>query len=148
MAANIDLAPTIADMAGAKIPDFVDGRSLLPCLEESDLQWRNGLLIEFGYIDEEAIAEALSDPETDNLLVGVNGGAFRGIRGEDFIYVEYANGEVEFYDLTKDPYQLENLAGTLSAETLAILHEKLAALKYCTGTECRSLEENLKIEIK
>jgi arylsulfatase A-like enzyme len=148
MAANIDLAPTIAEMADAKIPDFVDGRSLLPCLEESNLQWRNGLLIEFGYIDEEAIAEAFSDPETDNLLVGVAGGAFRGIRGENFVYVEYANGEVEFYDLTNDPYQLENLAGTLSTDTLEILHAKLEALKYCEGSECQMLEEDLKIEFQ
>ncbi|MCB0101922.1 MAG: sulfatase [Anaerolineales bacterium] len=145
MTANIDLAPTIAEMAGAKIPAFVDGRSLLPWLQADTLQWRNGLLIEFGYIDEEAIAEAMNDPEKDNLLVGVAGGAFRGIRGENYVYVEYANGELEFYDLTNDPYQLENLAGTLNAETLSLLHEKLTALKNCSGTECQSLEEDLNI---
>jgi hypothetical protein len=105
-------------------------------------------LIEFGYIDEEAIAEAFSDPETDNLLVGVAGGAFRGIRGENFVYVEYANGEFEFYDLTNDPYQLENLAGTLSADTLEILHTKLETLKYCAGSDCQMLEDDLKIEFQ
>ena len=87
----------------------------------------------------------MNDPEKDNLLVGVAGGAFRGIRGENYVYVEYANGELEFYDLTNDPYQLENLAGTLNAETLSLLHEKLTALKNCSGTECQSLEEDLNI---
>jgi arylsulfatase A-like enzyme len=147
MTANIDLAPTIADITGVDIPDFVDGRSFLPCLQGEEVLWRDGLMIEFGYIDEDAIAEALApgDPETDNLLVNIAGGAFRGIRGRDYVYVEYANGEIEFYDLTADPYQLENLAGTLSPETLKTLHAKLEALKVCEGAECRNLEEDLEI---
>jgi arylsulfatase A-like enzyme len=144
MSANIDLAPTIADIADVDAPDFVDGRSFLPCLTSEDVPWRDGLLIEFGYIDEEALA----DPETDNLLVDVAGGAFRGIRGENFVYVEYANGELEFYDLTNDPYQLENLAGTLSADKLEILHTKLETLKYCQGSDCQMLEDDLKIEFQ
>lgn len=148
MTANIDLAPTIAEIAGVTVPDFVDGRSFLPCLQGKKSSWRNGLLIEFGYIDEEAAAKNLSDPETDNLLVDVEGGSFRGIRGEDFVYVEYENGELEFYDLKSDPYQLENLAGQLDPQTLEILHSRLEALQFCTGTDCRTLEENLFVEFK
>jgi arylsulfatase A-like enzyme len=148
MTANIDLAPTIAEMSGAKVPDFVDGRSFLPCLTRKEVPWRDGLLIEFGYIDEEAVAEALADPETDNLLADVTGGAFRAIRGSDYVYVEYVNGEVEFYDLTKDPYQLENISTRLSAETLEALHAKLEALKYCEGKSCRELDKELKIEFR
>jgi N-acetylglucosamine-6-sulfatase len=148
MTANIDLAPTIAEIAGVAIPEFVDGRSFLTFLHGGEVPWRDGLLIEFGYIDEEAVAEALADPETDNLLVDVAGGAFRGIRGRDFVYVEYANGEFEFYDLVADPYQLENLAGRLSLETLNIFHEKLEALKKCNGSECWVLEEDLTIEFR
>ncbi|MBK6648197.1 MAG: sulfatase [Anaerolineales bacterium] len=146
MTANIDLAPTIAEMTGVDIPDFVDGRSFLPCLTGEEVPWRDGLLIEFGYIDEEAIDEALKDPETDNLLVDIVGGAFRGIRGEGYVYVEYANGEIEFYDLQADPYQLENLAGRLSPETLSRLHVRLEALMECEASACRLLEEDLKKE--
>lgn len=145
MTANIDLAPTIAEIAGVKVPNFVDGRSFLPFLRGEAVPWRDGLLIEFGYIDDKAIAEALADPETDNLLVDVAGGAFRGIRGEDYVYLEYANGELEFYDLTADPYQLENLAGRLSATMLNTLRQKLEVLKTCEASDCRKLEEDLKI---
>lgn len=148
MSANIDLAPTIAYITGVETPDFVDGRSFLPFLQGENVQWRGGLLIEFGYIDEEAVTEALNDPETDNLLVDVVGGAFRGIRGEDYVYVEYANGEIEFYDLINDPYQLENISGKLSQATLDTLHAKLEALKYCSGSDCQMLEEDLKIEFR
>ena len=86
--------------------------------------------------------------ETDNLLMDIEGGAFRGIRGENYLYVEYDNGEIEFYDLETDPYQLENLANQLSSETLDILHSKLEKLKYCVGSECRTLEEDLFVEIQ
>ncbi|MBV6391575.1 MAG: Choline-sulfatase [Anaerolineales bacterium] len=146
--ANIDFAPTVAEIAGVAPPDFVDGRSFLPFLSGGEAPWREGILIEFGYIDEEAISEALSDPEGDNLLMGIAGGAFRGIRGADYVYVEYANDEVEFYDLTADPHQLENLAGRLNAETLAQLHAKLDALKICEAETCRALEQDLKIEFR
>ena len=145
MTANIDLAPTIADITGVSVPEFVDGRSFLPCLDGKEVLWRDGLMIEFGYIDEEAIDEALADPETDNLLVDIVGGAFRGIRGKDYVYVEYANGEIEFYDLKADPYQLDNIAGTLSPETLETLHAKVESLKVCEGEDCRNLEEDLEI---
>lgn len=159
MTANIDLAPTIAEITGVGTPDFVDGRSFLPCLLGKEVPWRDGLLIEFGYVIEKSLSNAqtisfsnsspvLKDPETDNLLVDVEGGAFRGIRGEDYVYVEYDNGEIEFYDLKADPYQLRNLAGSLSQETLASLHTKLKALKYCEGSDCQSLENDLKIEYK
>ena len=103
-------------------------------------------MIEFGYIVEELTPANLQDPETDNLLTDVQGGAFRGIRGKDYVYVEYADGEIEYYDLKTDPYQLQNLAGSLSQETLDALHAKLEALKACEGSECRDLENDLEIQ--
>lgn len=148
MTANIDFAPTVAEIAGVAPAFFVDGRSLLPLLLGEQVPWRDGLLVEFGYIDEEEPLDAPPDPETDNALNGVLGGAFRAIRGPDYVYVEYANGEIEFYDLTADPYQLENLAGSLSAETLSVLHSKLNELKYCEDKTCRELDQELKIEFR
>jgi len=160
MSANIDIAPTIADIVGIRTPDFVDGRSLVPCLTGKTPDERKALLIEFGYKFESSLLDAqtisfggltessLKDPETDNILADVEGGNFRGIRAQDFVYVEYQNGEIEFYDLQADPYQLENLAGGLSQETLEALHTHLAALMTCSGGECRALEENFNLSIK
>lgn len=48
---NIDLAPTLADLAGAATPDFVDGRSLVPLLRAAAPPadgWRQTFLIEHG----------------------------------------------------------------------------------------------------
>jgi N-acetylglucosamine-6-sulfatase len=44
-----DLAPTFADLAGAEIPSFVDGRSLKPLLTDDPKplkDWRQRFLIE------------------------------------------------------------------------------------------------------
>ncbi|HEY9716446.1 MAG TPA: sulfatase [Trichormus sp.] len=49
IAGNIDLAPTFADLAGAKTPDFVDGRSLAPILHDersAEKNWRKAFLVE------------------------------------------------------------------------------------------------------
>ena len=46
MALNIDLAPTFAAWAGIEPPDFVDGRSLMPLLENPSVPWRKSFLIQ------------------------------------------------------------------------------------------------------
>jgi arylsulfatase A-like enzyme len=49
LVANIDLAPTFADIAKAHPADFVDGRSLLPILDGKggpNLKWRHAFLVE------------------------------------------------------------------------------------------------------
>ena len=47
LAGNVDLAPTWADIAGAKAPDFVDGRSLNGLLHgEQTRDWRKAFLVE------------------------------------------------------------------------------------------------------
>ena len=66
--------------------------------------------------------------------------AWRGIRTAKFKYVEYENGELEFYDLVADPYEMENLAYILPPETLSTLQNWLEKLKTCQADECRRLE--------
>jgi N-acetylglucosamine-6-sulfatase len=155
LSANIDIAPTIADIVSVQVPDFVDGRSFLPFLLGRDMSWRQALLIEFGQILEYTSSDSQSlavkpdpslatfvDPETDNLLSGIGGGSFRGIRTDTFIFVKYENGELEYYDLLTDPYQLENTANQLDPETLEQLQKWLDQLKRCSGHDCRKFEQS------
>ncbi|MBK9923953.1 MAG: sulfatase [Anaerolineales bacterium] len=128
MVANIDVAPSLADMANAKAPDFVDGRSFLPLLNpetNQSMEWRKNLLIETGYLKRKSKVIA-----------------YRGIRNENFIYLEYENGELEYYDLIKDPYELDNIASKLDASTLSSLHSWLEQLKQCEAENCRQLESS------
>jgi arylsulfatase A-like enzyme len=166
--ANIDIAPTIADMANVDAADFVDGRSFLPILKTENgtvPDWRKGLLIEIGYISNDPFSLnpqniSLSstedipvfveypDSKHDEYLAQAEGGSFRGFRTETYLYAEYENGELEFYDLTTDPYQMENIAATLDPELLARLHFQLESLKTCTAETCRALENELTAELK
>jgi arylsulfatase A-like enzyme len=134
MTANIDLAPTIADLTQVTFADFIDGRSLLPFLDPQAgqvLDWRKSLLIESGYLD----------LNSDTVV-------FRGVRTEKFVYIEYQNGELEYYDLIQDPYQLENKASQLDPATLASLHAWVEELKVCKAEECRTAEMDLPDDLK
>jgi hypothetical protein len=59
------------------------------------------------------------------------------MRTPRFLYVEYRDGEREFYDLKRDPYELHNVVGSLTPAQLAQLHAELMRLEHChTGPAC------------
>ena len=128
LASNTDLAPTFAAIAGATVPDAVDGRSLLPLLgQHPPGSWRTTLLVE-------SRAGFGEEPPEDLP-------AYAALRTEDATYVEYATGERELYDLSRDPYQLENLAGKVDPARIDRLHDRLTALRSCAAEECREAEQ-------
>ena len=59
------------------------------------------------------------------------------MRSEDHLYVEHHDGSREFYDLRADPYELANLAGSMSPRARERWHTRLARLRACTGHVCR-----------
>jgi N-acetylglucosamine-6-sulfatase len=107
--ANIDIAPTIYELAGIPIPDGVDGRSLIPLLQGDD-DWRDGVVVE-------------AWPKTI-----AKGRVYIAFHTSRYVYVEYKNDRAEFYDLQEDPYQLENRAeDPRYADVVARLKGRLAA---------------------
>lgn len=139
MVANIDLAPTIAALAGAATPGFVDGRSLVGTLRGGDTG-RAAMLIEI-------FSGAESDPEeADELLPEARVAApsrRRALRTADWLYGEYGSpaSEFELYDLHADPQQLASQhANPDLAETMTGLSAWLHTLGACTGATCRSAE--------
>jgi hypothetical protein len=63
------------------------------------------------------------------------------MRTEEHLYVEYANGERELYDLREDSYQLNNRYGAAQPELVRRLRERLEALWGCSGGNCRAAED-------
>jgi arylsulfatase A-like enzyme len=110
LALNIDLAPTIAEIAGVVPPRQPDGRSLVPLLAGRAERWREDFLVEH--------------LENTNPVP-----TFCAVRSATAKYVRYATGEEELYDLVADPFELENLAGVTSSRAeLSRLRERLREL--------------------
>ena len=77
-----------------------------------------------------------TDPDAQNYDSG-NPTTYEAMRTPDFLYVEYRDGEREYYDLETDPYELDNIVRRLSPTLLARLHHELLTLEACHGgTEC------------
>lgn len=134
MAENVDLAKTFAAIAGTTMPS--DGHSLLPLLRGKEPSgWRDAILVEH-----HGPVTSRSDPDLQTRVSG-NPPSYEAVRTPDFLYVEYRDGEREFYDLRSDPYEIHNLARMLTPDELAQLHERLLALENChTGASCWAAE--------
>ncbi|XP_045124290.1 extracellular sulfatase Sulf-1-like isoform X2 [Portunus trituberculatus] len=66
----------------------------------------------------------------------------------NFLYCEFITGLVTYYDLNIDPYQLRNVAFTLSNKRLAELHRRLEALRTCAGAaHCDDLPQASQVTI-
>jgi len=123
---NNDLAPTFGRLGGARVPGYVDGRSLVLLLRRdppSRRSWRSAFLV-----------EAASHGESGRPgLVAV--------RTRGHLYVEYESGERELYDLRRDPHQLRNLYRRAPRGLVRDLKGRLEALAGCSGEGCRAAED-------
>jgi arylsulfatase A-like enzyme len=130
--ANIDLAPTFMRAAGAPVPSRVDGHSLLPLLVGwPGIGWRTANLVEH-----HGPGTRPDDPDRPEPGSG-DPPTYAAVRTHAYTYVEYADGSREYYDHTRDPSELHNLAGTLSSARLGRLHAALERLTNChDGPAC------------
>ena len=143
LASIVDLAPTLADIAGIEIPAYTDGRSLLPLLGGSPpAAWRQALLFEQYVGDHHGLRDPLGEPPDpfDSPRFQSAPLFYSGLRTADLKYIEYDTGERELYNLANDPFELENLAASADPTTLAQLSAWLSLLKGCAAETCRSLE--------
>ncbi|MFT5143801.1 MAG: arylsulfatase A-like enzyme, partial [Thalassolituus oleivorans] len=95
-ALNIDIAPTLLDLAGIQAPSSMQGRSLTPLLAgESPDDWREDFFVE----------HLFDHPDIPK---------HEGVRGQRFKYARYFEQSPvyeELYDLLEDPLETLNLAG-------------------------------------
>lgn len=133
MVENTDLCPTFAELAGAPAPPNADGRSLVPLLRDDAAaraaasDWRDAVLIEH-----HGNVNGPDDPDLPPAGSG-NPPSYEALRSKDALYVEYADGGRELYDLASDPFELHNLANEVPPERIARLSGQLAAMANCHG---------------
>jgi len=91
---NIDIAPTVLDVAGLEIPDRMDGKSFLPILQGKKIPWRDSAFYEYYW--------ERNFPHTPTT---------HGLRTDRYKYIHYHGiwDNDELYDLKDDPDEMKNL---------------------------------------
>ena len=95
-ALNIDLAPTLLELAGTSAPNTMEGRSLVPLLKGVKTEWRKSFLIEY---------------YSDKVFPRIRQMGYKAVRNERWKYIHYLEleGMDELYDLKADPYEMRNI---------------------------------------
>ncbi len=120
MVLNLDMAPTLLEIAGLAAPAEMQGRSFLSLAEgKRDTSWRKDWLYEY-----------YEYPGFENVP------PCRGVRTKRYKFIHFFLDpeEFELYDLETDPDEKNNLFGKPGyAEITAHLKERLAALRTETN---------------
>lgn len=133
IAENVDLCPTFSELGGTPAPADADGRSLVPFLrgQPAPADWRTAALVEH-----RGAVTAPDDPDFPARGSG-NPPTYEALRTKDSLYVEYADGQREFYDRRVDPEELDNLWEELPPARRERLTAAVSAMRTCTGVGCR-----------
>ena len=94
MVLNLDIAPSILEMAGVKKPAQMQGESFLPLLKQESPKWRDRIFYEYYW--ENAF------PQTPTMF-SVRTDRYKFIRSQGVWDIN------ELYDLEQDPYEVNNL---------------------------------------
>lgn len=122
-ALNIDLAPTLLELAGLTVPKTMQGRSLAPLLKGAKPVWRNSFLVEY---------------YSDKVFPRMSQMGYKAVRNQRWKYIHYLelDGMDELYDLKTDPYEMQNLVKEPNAAMpLRAMRAELQRLLIATKAE-------------
>lgn len=116
MVQNIDYAPTFLELAGVKVPEDIQGVSLVPLLKgEKPVNWRKALYYHFYEYPAEHMVKR-----------------HYGVRTDRYKLIHFYNDidEWELYDLQADPTEMRNIYGQPGTENITKdLKAQLTALQ-------------------
>ncbi len=91
-----DILPTFLEAAGVRIPDTLDGRSLLTLIRDEAYEWRDWIDLEHG-----------ACYAKENVWTGLTDGRWK------YVFHAYG-GREQLFDLWNDPHELRDLAADTS----------------------------------
>ena len=134
MVQNIDYAPTFLELAGADVPDEMQGMSMVPLLTGDKVDsWRNALYYHYyEYPAEHSVKRHY------------------GVRDSRYKLIHLYNDidKWELYDLENDPYEMHNIYGEKGTESITndmfklldsmqVLYDDTIRFKYPVNEMCR-----------
>ncbi|GAA4438545.1 sulfatase [Pontibacter saemangeumensis] len=105
MVMNVDIAPTVMELAGLEKPPHMQGNSFLPLLKGEQPPWRDRMYYEYYW--------EWAFPQTPTIF---------GVRTDQYKYI-YNHGVWdinELYDIQKDPQEMNNLIRNPAYEKVAM----------------------------
>jgi arylsulfatase A-like enzyme len=113
---TIDLPPTLLDAAGIEIPADMHGRSFRPLVQDPAAAWPEEVFVQ---VSEAEVGRAIRTARWKYYVVAPDADPW-----EDAAAGRYV--EAELYDLTHEPYELDNLIGQPSHRKVAdLLRDRL-----------------------
>ena len=103
----VDLFPTVCEMAGIAVPDYIQGRSLVPLMQDPDQEWKRAAFSQFHR------RPKVSADGKRYMGYSLNTKAYHYIEWYSWDHETGTRGElkeVELYDRTLDPYEKKNIA--------------------------------------
>jgi N-acetylglucosamine-6-sulfatase len=117
-ALNIDLAPTLLELAGVSASNVIQGRSLVSLLKGGETKWRHSFLIEY---------------YSDRVFPRIRQMGYKAVRNERWKYIHYfeLDGMDELYDLRVDPFEMKNIINQPgAAQTLYNMKQEMERMSW------------------
>ena len=130
MEQNVDVAPTILEMAGLKKPDYMPGKSIVPLLKGDTTNWRDKIFYEYYW--------EYDFPMTPTTF---------GVRTDQYKYIRYAGiwDQNELYDIKNDPNEIHNLINESKYQSIA---EKMCGELFDWLDQTKGLQIPIKRTVK
>lgn len=120
LSSSIDLGPTLMDLCDVPTHDGVQGRSLVPAMDDATVSVRDYALIEDDL--RPRTSAALGIPHRIRTIVSDDG----------MKYTRYSSGDTLLFDLASDPGEMDELSHADSARTAQANERLLDAMMHST----------------
>lgn len=144
---NVDIAPTIADLAGTKLGLEPDGRSFASVLRRPEKDGHRSMILESYMLPSDDLQKHLFETGKAAAFEGGGGATISGsvpyvnytaLRAGRYKYIKYEPGGRELYDLKVDRYELSNkVKSPRYRKVVQRMDDELTRRQFCAGAECR-----------